>query len=243
MRSEGYPWARVGLSGNPFLAIVLVRYDERAVARERRWILSRALSNTWWLLALCGVLNAMYATINLLMMNPSLTLRRFASTTAVWDMGMLALAAGGCAIAAGMWSAGKDNSWLLSLHGLALGAFGGIMVSPLVKGPLSFRPVSLLFTVMAASIGAFALKTVKTQPRGARERWFLITAGAASISFALSFIAGGFLVRLEPQAFFIWMSSYFAFCAIFMLWLGFRAHSRGPSQSGQAQSLSPVPNP
>src|SRR5215469_8500749 len=155
----------------------------------------------------------MHAAINLLMMNPPLIFRSFGSSShAVRDMGLLAVSAGACAIAASLWSAGKDHSWLLSLHGLALGAFGGIMVSPLVKGPLSFRPVSLLFTVMAASIGAFALKTVKTQPRRAKERWFLIAAGAASISFALSFIAVGFLVKLEPQVFFIWMSSFFAFC-------------------------------
>lgn len=202
------------------------------------------LSNTWWLLALCGVFDAMHAVINLVMMNPSLTLRRFALTTEVWDMGMLALAAGACAIAGGIWSAGKDNSWLLSLHGLALGAFGVVIVSPLVKGPLSFRPVSMLFTVTAASIGAFALETAKTRRRGARERWFLIAAGAASISFAFSFIAVGFLVRLEPpQTFFIWMSSYFAFCAIFMLWLAFRVHSRGLFQSALMVPLSPVPNP
>ena len=143
-------------------------------------------------------------------------------------MGLLALAAGAFAIAAGLWSVGKDHSWLLSLHGLALGAFGVIVVSPLVKGPLSFRPVSLLFTVMAASIGAFALETIE-RSRRSRGRWFLDAAGAASISFAFSFIGVGFFFRLEPQIFFIWMSSYFVFCAGFMLWLAPRSqHQRLP---------------
>jgi uncharacterized membrane protein HdeD (DUF308 family) len=207
-------------------------------------MLSRALYNAWWLLALCGILDTMHATINLLMMNPSLILRRFASATAVWDMGVLALTAGACAIAAGIWSVGKDHSWLLSLHGLALGAFGLIAVSPLVKGPLSFRPVSLLFTVMAASIGAFALETARTQRRGSRGRWFLIAAGAASISFAFSFIGVGFFFRLEPpQIFFIWMSSYFVFCTVFMLWLALRLHSRAIGQSDQMEPLSPLPSP
>jgi uncharacterized membrane protein HdeD (DUF308 family) len=206
--------------------------------------LSRALCNAWWLLALCGILDAMHATINLLMMNPSLVLRRFASPAGVWDMGILALMAGACAIAAGLWSVGKDHSWLLSLHGLALGAFGAIAASPLVKGPLSFRPVSLLFTVMAASIGAFAWETVQTQRWGSRGRWFLIVAGAASISFAVSFIAVGFFFRLEPpQMFFIWMSSYFVFCAVFMLWLAFRVHGLSNGRSGQMESLSPLPTP
>ena len=124
-----------------------------------------------------------------------------------------------------LWSVGEYHSCLLSLHGLSLGAFGYIVVSPLVKGPLSFRPVSLLFTVMAASIGAFALETARTQRRGSRGRWFLIAAGAASISFAFSFLGVGFFLRLEPQVFFIWMSSYFVFCAVFMLWLAIRMHS------------------
>ena len=74
-------------------------------------------------------------------------------------MGIVALVTGICAIGAGLWSVGKDNSWLLSLHGLALGAFGVITIFPVVRGPLSFRPVSLLFALMAASIGAFAFKT------------------------------------------------------------------------------------
>ena len=65
---------------------------------------------------MCGVLDAMQAAMNLLMLNPdgSLSLRRFGLPNAVWDMGMLALAAGACAIAAGVWSSGRNNSWLLS---------------------------------------------------------------------------------------------------------------------------------
>ena len=109
--------------------------------------MTRALIKTWWLLALCGVLDAMHAAINLVMLNP-------------------------------------DSS--LNLRNFALGAFGLIGVSPLVRGPLSFRPVSLLFLVMAVSIGAFAVGTAQTRQSDARERWFLGVAGAASIGFAFS---------------------------------------------------------
>jgi uncharacterized membrane protein HdeD (DUF308 family) len=207
--------------------------------------LSGTLSKAWWLLALCGILDAMHAGINLVMMKLPLTYRIFGSNvSAVRDMSFLALVAGAFTIAAGLWSRGKDHSWLLSLHGLALGAFGVIAVSPLVKGPLSFRPVSLLFTVMAASIGAFALATAQAQRRGGRGRWFLITAGAASISFAFSFIAVGFFFRLEPpQMFFIWISSYFVLCAVFMLWLAFCVYSRAIGRSDQMEPLSPLPSP
>ncbi len=87
-------------------------------------ILFRALSKIWWLLALCGIVDAMCAAMNLLMLNPegSLGLRRFALPNTVWDMSMLALVAGACAITAGLWNSGRGNSWLLSLHGLALSA-------------------------------------------------------------------------------------------------------------------------
>ena len=207
----------------------------------------RELTKTWWLLALCGVLDAMQAAMNLLMLNPdgSFSLRRFGLPNAVWDMGLLALAAGACAIAAGVWSSGRNHSWLLSLHGLALGLFGAIGLSPLVRGPLSFRPVSLLFMVMAAGIGAFALRTARTLRSGTAERWFLSLAGAVSIGFAFSFIAVGFAgVRPgSPQFFWIWMSAYFGFCAIFMLWLAKGLHSQNFSQSGPREVLPPLRRP
>lgn len=83
------------------------RYDKDSICTCRRWILSRALSSVWWLLALCGVLDATHAGINLLMLDPSLTLRTFGLPGAVWDMGILALVTGICAIGAGLWSVGR----------------------------------------------------------------------------------------------------------------------------------------
>jgi hypothetical protein len=98
---------------------------------------------------------------------------------------------------------------------------------------------------MALSLGAFAWGSAQTLRSGAPERWFLRVAGAASIGFAFSFFAVGFAwVRLEPPySFWIWMSSYFGFCAIFMLWLARRVYSQGLSQPGQRDALSPLPNP
>src|SRR5262249_8161094 len=154
----------------------------------------RVLSKIWLLLALCGIADAMCAAMNLMMLKPngSLGLRRFALPNTVWDMSTLAVLAGACAITAGVWNSGKCNSWLLSLHGLALGAFGLIGVSPLVRSPLSFRPISLLFVLMAVSVGAFALGTAQTLRSGGPDRWFLSVSGAVFIGFAFSFIAVGF---------------------------------------------------
>jgi hypothetical protein len=216
---------------------------------EEIWgcILFRSLSKIWWLLVLCGIADAMCAAMNLLMLNPdgSLGVRRFALPNVVWDMSMLALVAGACAITAGLWNSGRGNSWLLSLHGVALGAFGLIGVSPLVRGPLSFRPISLLFVVMAVSVGAFALGIAQTLRSGAPDRWFLSLCGVASIGFAFSFIAVGFgWLRLgPPRSFWIWMSAYFGLCAIFMLYLALRVRSQGVSQSGPREVFPPIRSP
>lgn len=207
----------------------------------------RALSNIWWLLALCGIADAMCAAANLLMLDPdgSPALRRFALPNTVWDMSMLALVAGACAIIAGLWNSGRGNAWLLSLHGVALGAFGLIGVSPLIRGPLSFRPISLLFVLMSVSVGAFAWRAAQTLRSGAAGRWLLSVSGAVPMGFGLSFIAVGFgWVRLgPPHSFWIWMSSYFGFCAIFMLYLALRGRREGFSQSGPREVRPPMRSP
>jgi hypothetical protein len=206
-----------------------------------------ARPKAWRLLALCGVLEGMIAAMNLLMLNPvgSLSMRRFALPGEVWDMSLLALVAGVCAIAAGFRGSGRDHSWLVSLHGLALGAFGLIGVSPLVKGPLSFRPVSLLFLIMASSIGTFALGTGQSLWMGTAERRLLSLAGALSIGFAFSFVAVGFgAVRLRaPHSYWIWMTSYFALCAILLLWLSVRQRGRSLLQSDPPGGLTPLRSP
>ena len=203
------------------------------------------LSKSWWLLALCGIANAIHAALNISMLEPggALGFRRFALPGAVWDMGMLAVAAGVCAMAAGLWSSGRDHSWLLALYGVALGTFGVIGLSPLVRGPLSFRPVSLLFVVMAVGVGVFALLTAR-RCSSARDTSFFAVAGAVSIGFAFSFVVVGFrLVTLGPGSFWIWMGSYFGFCAMFMLWLAFRLRSSASFQSGHRETLPPTPRP
>jgi hypothetical protein len=171
---------------------------------------------------LCGIADVMCAAMHVLMINrllDPLGLRRFTPANGVWDIGVLALAAGACAIAVGLWNSGRTMAWLLSLHGLALGAFGLIGVSPLVRGPLGFRPVSLLFVLMAVSLGAYAFGAAQSRKSSVHDRWFFTLCGAALLGYACSFIAVGFgWVRLEPwYSYWIWMSSYFAFTALCML--------------------------
>lgn len=207
----------------------------------------RNLSKAWWLMALCGAGEAMCAAMNLLTLNLGgwPVLRRFALPDTVPDMSMLALLAGICAIAAGLWNLGRDRAWMLSLHGLALGTFGFIGVSPLVKGPLSFRPISLLLVLMAISLGAFAWATARTLRSGVAGKLFLKVSEAASIGFSLSFVAVGFgWLRLgPPPSYWIWMSSYFGFCAIVMLWFALRVRGRGIQESAPIDALPQLGSP
>jgi uncharacterized membrane protein HdeD (DUF308 family) len=205
----------------------------------------QTLMKNWWLLALGGVLEAMFAVMNLLMEDPdSLTLRRFGPEDMIRFMGMLALAAAACTIAAGIWGSGKGKSWLLVLNGLAFIAYGLLPV--FWRGPLSFRLFALLIVVMAVSVGIFEWATARAL-RGQRhvaDEWFLGLAGAASVGFALAFLALAFRwIRLEPgphPSIFLWLASYFGFSALCMLGMALRLNSLRPGVHRIASSALPV---
>ena len=87
----------------------------------------QTLIKSWWLLALCGILNAIFSIMVFLVLSPdgSITLRRFIyGRSAAEQLGMLALAIGACTAAAGIWNLKKSNSWLLVLNGLACSTLG-----------------------------------------------------------------------------------------------------------------------
>ncbi len=76
------------------------------------------LVKNWWLLALCGVLDAAYAVTNLLTLGPdgSPAFRRFLAPATLRYMSAFSLAAGVCTIAAGVWISGRGKSWPLALN-------------------------------------------------------------------------------------------------------------------------------
>ena len=207
----------------------------------------QTLIKNWWLLALCGLLDAILALLNVTMQDPdgSLTWRIFVPMSTGMLMCRLAVAAGACTIAAGIWRSRRGRSWLLVLNGLALSAYGLI---PLIfwTRPLRFRLFALLLVVMAMSIGILELATARTLRRQVADKWFLGLAGAASVGFALAFLSLGFRwIKLEPgsHSSFLWIASYFGFSAICMLGLALRLHSHGFSQSGQWEALPLLGNP
>jgi hypothetical protein len=196
--------------------------------------LIQTLIRNRWLLALCGVLDAIIAAIYLIMYDSGpdgpLTFQSWNGT--VVFLNRLALAAGACTIAAGLWTSGKGKSWLLVLNGLALSAYG--LIPLFWRGPLSFFLFARLLVVMAVSIGILALVTARTlwRQRHIVDEWFFGLAGAASFGFALAFLALVFgWIQLERRPFhpsvFLWLCSYFGFSAICMLGLALRLHRLG----------------
>lgn len=191
----------------------------------------QTLIKNWWLLALCGVLDAIYSVTNLLMQGPdgSLTLRQYAVPGTVVFLGKVALAAGACTIAAGIWRSAQGKSWILVLNGLALIALG-LIFNGIFGSRISFRTIALLLVVMAMSIGIFewVIKRALRRQRYVADAWFLGLAGAASVGFALAFFAFAFgWIKLGPgpHADFLWFGSYFGFSAICMLGLALRLNS------------------
>jgi uncharacterized membrane protein HdeD (DUF308 family) len=209
--------------------------------------LIRTLIKNWWLLVLCGVLDAIISVIYAVMYDtgPDGPLTPHEWRVAAVFLSRIALAAGVCTIAAGILSFGRGKSWLLVLNGLAFSAYG--LIPLFWRGPLNFVLFARLLVLMAISIGILELVTARTLRRQRRvaDGWVLSLAGAASLGFALVFLALVFgWIQLERRPFhpslFLWQALYFGFNAICMLWLGLRL---GPFQSGQWEALPLIGNP
>ncbi len=172
------------------------------------------------LLVICGVLYAAYALLNFFMQGtdgfPTLRTSVQHRGTVV-EMGIVALAAGVCTMAAAYWSSRKSSAWLLAVNGFACSLLGLILT--FWKGRLQFSTIALLIVVMAVSVGVYQLAIARTS-------WLLKAAGVASVAFALAFLAFLFgWIKLDPGApaqSLYWLGSYFAFSAACMLWLSSR---------------------
>lgn len=200
----------------------------------------QTLSKNWLLLVLCGVLEATISVVYLIMYDsgPDGPLTFHAWNVAVVFMNRLALAAGACAIAAGIWRSAKGKSWLLVVNGLALSAYG--LIPLFRRGPVSFDFFALLLVVKSMAIGILALAIARTLRCYVADEWFFSLAGAGSVGFALAFLAlVNRWIQLERRPFhpsvFLWLCVYFGFSAICMLGLALRLHGHGLSLSGQRQ--------
>ena len=187
--------------------------------------MTQSLIKSWWLLVLCGVFDALFAVLIVVMGSPDG--RRSLHTlihnsAAILQLGLLALAAGVCTIAASVWRSRKDNSWLLVVNGLACSSLGILITLGLTR-PITFRTIALVIVIMAMSIGLYELATARTLRGHHIDEWLLGVAGVVSVGFAVVFL--GFALRwikLDPSPSaqtFNWLGSYFGFTAICMVGL------------------------
>jgi uncharacterized membrane protein HdeD (DUF308 family) len=197
--------------------------------------MTQSLVKSWWLLGLCGVFDALFAILIVVMGSPdgSRSLHTLIhNSAAISLLGLLALAAGVCTIAASVWRSRKDNSWLLLLNGLACTSLG-ILVTLGLTRPITFRTIALVIVIMAMSIGLYELATARTLRGQLTDEWLLDVAGVVSVGFAVVFL--GFVlhwIKLDPSPSaqtFNWLGSYFGFTAICMVGLalgpnGLRIH-------------------
>jgi uncharacterized membrane protein HdeD (DUF308 family) len=209
--------------------------------------LIQTLTKNWWLLALCGVLDAIISVVYLIMQGTDGPVTFHAWNGTIVFLGKLALAAGACTIAAGIWRSTKGKCWLLVMNGLALGALG-LICYKLAQYRISFLTVALLIILMAMSIGILELVTARTlrRQRHVADGWFLALAGVASVGFALAFLAlglGWIKIGLGSHLDLLWLGSYFGFSAICMLGLALRLHTLGLSQSGRWEGVPALGNP
>ncbi len=204
----------------------------------------QTLSKNWLLLILCGVFEAIIAVAYLIMLE---TVTFHSNIGTITLLGKLTLAAGACAIAAGIARSANGKCWLLVLNGLALAALGIIQYA-FVRFPISLLTIALLIVVMATSTGILELEIARTlrRQRHVMGGNLLAVAAVASIGFALAFVALGFhWIKIEPgsRIDLLFLGSYFGFSAICMLAMALRLRSQGFFRSRGAQVLPPLGKP
>jgi uncharacterized membrane protein HdeD (DUF308 family) len=181
----------------------------------------KTLIKNWWLLALRGVLAALFSVMAFMMRSSAqtFTLQEFATKGMTVFFGLLALAAGVCTIAAGVWSLREGKSWLLALDGLCVGAAGMVLVW---SNHIAFSTLAFLLVALAITIGIAELGVARLLRRHVSDEWFLALAGVASLAFGLAFL----VIRPEEVAsILIWLGLYSGFSAVCMLGLALRLRS------------------
>lgn len=188
------------------------------------------LSKSWWLFALCAVLDG---AISWLFFRQSE--HGVYSIRDVLLLARIMTAAGICTMAVAIW-AKSIEAWLLALNGVACTVLG--LILSLWRGPVQFRTIALLVVVMAVSMGVYEL----TRAHHLRSKqqiaagWLFELAGAVALGFALVFL--GFAlqwIRLtpgEPGQSLDWLGSFFALTAVSMLGLVLQPGLRsGPGET------------
>jgi uncharacterized membrane protein HdeD (DUF308 family) len=194
----------------------------------------KTLTNNWWLLALRGVLAALFSVVAFLMVSSAetFTLREFATKGMTVFLGLLALSAGVCTIAAGVWSFREGKAWLVAVDGLCVGAAGVVLVW---SNRIVFSAVAFALVALAIMIGIVELGVARLLRHHVSDEWFLVYAGSASLAFGFAFL----LIRPGGAgSILIWLGLYSGFSSVCMLGLALRLRSLRASVHELARNAS-----
>lgn len=177
-------------------------------------------------LVLAGAFHAVLAVLFLLTRPPYYeAVRRLIGENPATLEAKLAVPAGLCTLAAGVWIAKRMKSWLLVLGGLAFSAYALI---PEIL-PLSFYPFfALLLVTMTLSIGILALTKARNDEIRVSGKWLLRLAGAGSVGLALALLIWDWAVRwfCLPGLLALLLAALFGFTAVSIFGLAFRLTTR-----------------
>ena len=165
-----------------------------------------------------GVLAALFSVMAFLMRSSAetFTLHQFATKGMTVFLGLLALGAGACTIAAGMWSLREDKSWFLALDGLCVSAAGMLLIW---SNRITFSMAAYTLVGLAIVIGGVELGASRVLRRHVRDEWFLVSVGLASLAFGLAFL----MIRPENAgSILVWLGLYSGFSAICIFGLALR---------------------
>jgi len=201
--------------------------------------LVQTLVKNWWLLALCGVLDAAISAIYILMQRTDGPILSRSWSGTVVLVGKLAMAAGACTIATAFWRSKNGKSWALALNGLALAVLGFIQYG-LTRFRISILAFAVLIIVMAVSMGVVELGIARNfrRQRHAVDGWFFGLAGIVSVGLVLPSLALGLRwipIERGSHLDLFWLGSYFGFAAICTIALAVRLHGQDLSLPGRVR--------
>jgi uncharacterized membrane protein HdeD (DUF308 family) len=201
--------------------------------------LIQTLIKNWWLLGLCGVLDAVISAIYLLMRGTDGPVLSNTWSGTVVFVGKLVMAAGACTIAAAFWRSRNGKSWALALNGFALAALGFIQYG-LTRFPIGILAFAVLMIVMGVSIGVAQLSIARTfrAQHHSVDGWFFGLAGIVSVSFVLPSLALGLRwipIERGSHLDLLWLGLYFGFAAICTMALAVRLHRQDLVLPGQVR--------
>ena len=178
----------------------------------------RVLITNWWLLALRGVLALLFAGMAFSSHTVTGTwlLSAIALAGVVVSFGLLAIAAGVCTIVAAVRGAGGEKWWLLLWDGVAVCAFGIVV---LLAPKLDLIWLARMLAVCAVLIGIMELALARTLRRHLPDEWFLAASGVASVCFGLYLFL---FWTEEATGILLWLAVYAAFSGLAILGLAFR---------------------